>query len=152
MVYEVVSLVGRDPSLGFRRHHGLNLLLNHLHHLHHLVDYVPVEVEVLAGVLDDHGRLEDLDLEVEGHRLNGLLLGLLLSLGGTGSWAYFSGGGPFERILLRTRPMLGTRCAAAGGVLFRNRLLTGTTIVLLPLFLILRFMLPADAPRESPGE
>ena len=46
--------------------------------------------------------------------------------------------------------MLGTRCAAAGGVLARNRLCTGTTIVPLPLFLLLRFMLPADG--ESPGE
>ena len=43
--------------------------------------------------------------------------------------------------------MLGTRCAAAGGVLVRNCRLTGTTIVLLPLFLLL-----ADAPRESLGE
>ena len=48
--------------------------------------------------------------------------------------------------------MLGTRCAAAGGVLARNRRLAGTTIVLLPLFLLLRFMLAGDAPRESPGE
>ena len=60
--------------------------------------------------------------------------------------------GPFERILLRTKPMLGTRCAAAGGVLVRNRLLTGTTMVLLPLFLLFKFRLPADAPSESPGE
>ena len=48
--------------------------------------------------------------------------------------------------------MLGTRCAAASGVLVRNRRRTGTTIVLLPLFLLFRFTLPADAPSESPGE
>ena len=36
-------------------------------------------------------------------------------------------------------------CAAAGGVLVRNRLRTGTTIVLLP-------WLPAEAPREVFGE
>ena len=29
---------------------------------------------------------------------------------------------------------------------------TGKTIVLLPLFLVLRFKFPADAPSESPGE
>ena len=45
--------------------------------------------------------------------------------------------------------MLGTRCAAAGGVLVRNRRCTGTTIMLLPLFLLLRFKFPADAPRDS---
>ena len=77
---------------------------------------------------------------------------IVLELGGTGSWEFAGGGGPLERILLRTRPMLGTRCAAAGGVLFRNRLLTGTAIVLLLRFLLLRLILPADAPRESPGE
>ena len=42
--------------------------------------------------------------------------------------------------------MLGTRCAAAGGVLVRNRRRTGGTVVLLPLFLFFRFKLPADAP------
>ena len=126
-------------------------LLNPLHHLHHLVDHVLVEVEVLAGVPDDHRKLEDLDPEVEDHHPNGLPLGLLLSWA-VREAAYAGGGGPFERILLRTTPMLGTRCAAAGEVLVRNRLLTGTTMVLLPLFLLLRFMLPADAPRESPGE
>ena len=34
-----------------------------------------------------------------------------------------------KRILLRTNPMLGALCAAAGGVLVRNRRLSGTTIV-----------------------
>ena len=48
--------------------------------------------------------------------------------------------------------MLGARCAAAGGVLVRKRHRTGTTIVLLPLFLLFKFKLPADAPSESPGE
>ena len=48
--------------------------------------------------------------------------------------------------------MLGTRCAAAGGVLVRRRLRAGIAIVLLPLFLLFKFMFPADAPSESPGE
>ena len=39
--------------------------------------------------------------------------------------------------------MLGARCAAAGGVCVRSRLLTGTTNVLLPLFLLFRLRLPA---------
>ena len=55
-------------------------------------------------------------------------------------------------ILLRTNPILGARCAATGGVLIRNRPRTGTTIVLLPLFLVLRLRFPAGAPRESAGE
>ena len=79
MVCEVAFHAGRYPSLGFLRHHCLNLLLNHLHRLHHLVDLVQVEVEGLAGVLDDHRKLEDLDHWVVVHLLNGLALVLLLS-------------------------------------------------------------------------
>ena len=71
---------------------------------------------------------------------------------GTKGWGLGGGGGPFERILLLTIPILGTRCAAAGGVLVRNRLRAGTTIALLPLFLDLTLKFPAEAPRESPGE
>ena len=43
------------------------------------MDLVRIEVEGLAGVLDDHWMLEDLDHSVVDHRLNGLLLGLLLN-------------------------------------------------------------------------
>ena len=57
-----------------------------------------------------------------------------------------------ERILLLTSPILGARCAAVGCVLVRKRLRTGTTIALLPLILVLKFKLVAEAPRESPGE
>ena len=67
------------------------------------------------------------------------------------NWAAW-GGGPLERILLLTAPVLGTRCCDIGGVLARSRLWTGTTIVLLPLFLSRRFRCPAEAPKESPGE
>ena len=45
--------------------------------------------------------------------------------------------------------MLGTRCAAASGVLVRNRLRTGTTIVLLPLFLAPRIK-DNGSPRKHP--
>ena len=51
--------------------------------------------------------------------------------------------------------MLGTRCAAVGGVLVRKRLRTGTTVALLPLFLDLKLKLLAEAPsleRGIPGE
>ena len=48
--------------------------------------------------------------------------------------------------------MLGTRCVAAGGVSVRRRRRAGTTIVLLPLFLLFKFTSPADAPSENLGE
>ena len=48
--------------------------------------------------------------------------------------------------------MLGTRCAAAGGVLVLNRLRTGATIALLPLFPVLRIRFAEAAPRERAGE
>ena len=62
------------------------------------------------------------------------------------------GSGPLERIRRLNKPMLGTRWAAAGGVLVLNRRCTGRIIVLLPLVLLFRFKLPADAPSQSPGE
>ena len=68
---EVASLGGRDPSWGSRRHRGRNLRRNRHRHRHHLVDHYQIEVEGLAGVLDDHGKLEDLDHLVEDHLLKG---------------------------------------------------------------------------------
>ena len=48
--------------------------------------------------------------------------------------------------------MLGLRCCATGGVMVLRHLQTGTTMVLLPLFLARKFRLLAEAPRESHGE
>ena len=102
-------------------------------------------------VVDDHENLVDRDHQADCLFLDVLVLELLLNrlVLEAGS---VPAEGPFERLLLLNTPMLGIRCAAAGGVLVRNLRLTGRTIALLPLFLLFRFKLPADAPSESPGE